>query len=54
MVENLSPLDRILEVKPNQRDRLVRRVRLKTRSSALERPIEKIVLVEAPRLHKSN
>jgi len=53
VVENLLPLGCILEVKPNKRDRLVRRVRLK-KITVLERPINKIVLVEAPRLDKSS
>jgi len=46
VVENLWPLGRILEVKPNKRDGLVRRVMLKT--AVLERPIEKIVLERLP------
>ena len=45
MVENLWPLGRFLEVKPNKRDGLVRRVRLKTKSAVLELPIDKIVLL---------
>jgi len=43
-----------LEVKPNKGDGLVRRVSLKTKTAVLERPIDKIVLLEAPRLHKSS
>ena len=54
MVENLWPFGRILEVKSNKRDGLVRRVRLKTKSMILEQPFNKIVLLEALRLHKSN
>jgi len=42
----LWPLARITGVKTNQRDRLVRSVTLKTKSSTLERPIDKIVLLE--------
>jgi len=41
------PLGRILEVFPNQKDGLVRSVRVKTRTSVLVRPIDKIVLLEA-------
>ena len=41
------PLGRILEVFPNQSDGLVRSVKLKTKSSILVRPIDKIVLLEA-------
>ena len=51
---NSWPLGRIQEVKPNKGDGLVRRVVLKTKTSVLERPINKIVLLEAPRLHKSS
>ena len=43
----LWPLGRVLEVFPNQSDGLVRSVKLKTRSSILVRPIDKIVLLEA-------
>ena len=42
----LWPLARITGIKTNQRDRLVRSVKLKTKSSTLERPIDKIVLLE--------
>ena len=41
------PLRRILEVFPNQSDGLVRIVKLRTKSSVLVRPIDKIVLLEA-------
>lgn len=50
---NSWPLGRILEVKPNRGDGLVRRATLQTKTSVLERPIDKIVLLEAPRLHES-
>ena len=53
-LETVRPLSRILEVKPNKRDRLVRRVRLKTRSAFLECPFDKIALLKAPRLHESS
>ena len=49
---NSWPLGRILEVKPNKGDGLVRRVTLRTKSAVLERSIDKIVLLEAPRLHE--
>lgn len=39
----LWPLARILDVKRNKKDGLVRSVTLKTKSSVLERPIDKIV-----------
>ena len=42
----LWPLARITGVKTSQQDRLVRSVTLKTKSSTLERPIDKIVLLE--------
>ena len=48
---NLWPFGRIQEVKPKKGDGLVRRVALKTKTSVLERPINKIVLLEASRLH---
>ena len=41
------PLGRILKVFPNQNDGLVRSVKVKTRTSVLVRPIDKIVLLEA-------
>ena len=43
----LWPLARILDVKRNKKDGLVRSVTLKTKSSVLQRPIDKIVLLEA-------
>ncbi|KAK2557870.1 hypothetical protein P5673_019847 [Acropora cervicornis] len=43
----LWPLARILDVKRNKKDGLVRSVTLKTKSTVLERPIDKIVLLEA-------
>ena len=42
----LWPLARITGVKTNQRDRLVRSVTPKTKSSTFERPVDKIVLLE--------
>lgn len=51
---NSWPLGRIQEVRPNKGDRLVRRVILMTKTSILERPINKIVLLEGPRLHESS
>ena len=54
MVKNWLPLGRFLEGKPNEIDGLVRRVTLKTKSVVLERSINKIVLLEAPRLHESS
>jgi len=53
-LRNLWPLGRILEVKPNMRGGLVRRVMLKAKSAVVERPIDKIVLLEASRLHESS
>lgn len=44
---NAWPLGRIVEVKPNKEDRLVRRVAVKTRKTVLERPVDKIVLLQA-------
>ena len=49
---NSWPLGRILEVKPNKGHGLARRVTLRTKTAVLERPIDKIVLLEAPRLHE--
>ena len=56
VTEDLWSLGCILGVKPNKRDGLVRRVRLKTKSAVLEYPINKIILLEAPiaRLHESS
>ena len=44
---NSWPLGRIQEVYTNRRDGLVRSVELKTSTSELLRPIDKIVLLEA-------
>ncbi|XP_015775684.1 PREDICTED: uncharacterized protein LOC107353815 [Acropora digitifera] len=41
------PLGRVIEVFPNRSDGLVRSVRLKTTSSVLVRPVNKLVLLEA-------
>ena len=43
----LWPLARILDVKRNKKDGLVRSVTLKTKFSVLQRPIDKVVLLEA-------
>ena len=51
---NSWPLGCIQEVRPNKGDGLVRRVLLKTKTSILERRINKIVPMEAPRLHESS
>ena len=52
--ENFWPLGRFLEVKPNKRDGLMRRVTLKTKSAVLKRPIDRIILVEAPGVRESS
>ena len=44
--KGLCPLARIISIMTNHRDRLVRSVTRKTKSSTLERPIDKIVLLE--------
>ena len=41
------PLGRILEVLQNKRDGLVRSVKVKTRTSILVQPVDKLVLLEA-------
>ena len=41
------PLGRIIEVFPNQKDGYVRKVLVKTKNNTLERPITKLVLLEA-------
>lgn len=41
------PLGRVIEVFPNHSDGLIRCVRLKTKSSVLVRPVDKLVLLEA-------
>ena len=41
------PLGRIVEVYPNKKDGFVRSVKVKTRSSVLVRPVDKLVLLEA-------
>ena len=43
---NIWPLGRVLEVYQNRRDGLVRSAKVKTRTSELVRPIDKIVLLE--------
>ena len=45
------PLSRVLQVKPNTKDGYVRMVTLKTKSTILERPIDKIVFLEKGTLH---
>lgn len=40
------PLGRIVEVYPNKRDGFVRSIKVKTRSSVLVRPVDKLVLLE--------
>lgn len=50
---NSRPRGRILEVKSNRGDGLVKKATLRTKASVLERPIDKIVLLEVPRLHES-
>lgn len=44
---SIWPLGRVLEVFSNQRDGLVRSAKVKTRSTELVRPIDKIVLLES-------
>ena len=41
------PLGRVLEVYPNRSDGRVRKMKVKTMKSTLERPIDKVVLLEA-------
>ena len=41
------PLGRVIEVHTNQRDGLVRSVKIKTSSSLLVRPVDKVILLEA-------
>ena len=41
------PLGRVIEVCPNSKDGLVRRVVVKTKTSTLTRPVDKLVLLEA-------
>ena len=50
MAESLWPLGRILEVKPNKRDGLVRSVKLKTKNAFLDCPIDNIILLETLRV----
>ena len=45
------PLGRVLQVKPNTKDGYVRMVTLKTKSTKLERPIDKIVFLEKGTLY---
>ena len=45
------PLGRVLQVKPNTKDGFVRMVTLKTKSTILERPIDKIVFLETGTVH---
>ena len=46
------PLGLIIDVKPNRGDSLVRMVTLRTKYAILDRPIDKIVLLEASGCHK--
>ena len=46
-LRGLRPLARILDVKENQKDGVVRSVTLETKSTILERLIDKIVFLEA-------
>ena len=54
MVENLWSLGRILEVKPNTEERRACEESQAEKSAVLERAIDKIVLLEAPRFHESS
>ena len=47
------PLGRILEVKPNTKDGYVRMITLKTKSTILERPVDKVVFLETEPLYDS-
>ena len=47
MPRSLWPLARVLEVYSNRQDGLVRSAKVKTRTSVLVRPVDKIVLLEA-------
>ena len=47
MPRSLWPLARVLEVYSNRKDGLVRSVKVRTRTSVLIRPVDKIVLLEA-------
>ena len=45
-----SPLGRILEVKQHARGTFVRRLTVKTKAAVLKHPIDRIVVLKAPRL----
>ena len=47
LVRGSWPLGRVQEVYPNKSDGHVRRVKVKTMKSILERPVDKIVLLES-------
>ena len=46
-LRSLWPLARLLEVYKNRKDGLVRSAKVKTKTSILVRPVDKIVLLEA-------
>ena len=50
MPRSLWPLARVLEVYSNPKDGLVRSAKVKTRTSVLVRPVDKIVLLEAAQI----
>ena len=50
MPRSLWPLARVLEVYSNRKDGLVRSAKVKTRTSVLVRPVDKVVLFEAAQI----
>ena len=48
----MRPLGRILEVKQHERGTFVRRLTVKTKAAVLKHPTNRIIVLEAPRLHE--
>ena len=48
----MRPLGRILEVKQHERGTFERRLTVKTKAAVLKHPIDRIIVLKAPRLHE--
>ena len=48
----MRPLGRNLEVKQHERGTFERRLTVKTKAAVLKHPIERIIVLKAPRLHE--
>ena len=52
LVKKNHPLGSILEVRQHERGTLVARLTVKTKAAVLKHPIDRIVVLKAPRLHE--